>query len=96
VICDAVSFSAFDSARENQWFRQDIPAPTALGSEAWHEGARLHWQHYWACQPCSYPDRTGDLRSVVTIADFYSVRQWHSTVCTATATGPSGTSTSSS
>ena len=26
-----------------------------------------------------YPDRTGDLRSVVKIADFYSARQWHST-----------------
>jgi hypothetical protein len=26
-----------------------------------------------------YPERTGDLRSVVTIADFYSARQWHST-----------------
>ena len=77
--CDAVSFSAFDSARERQWFRQDIPAPPFLGTEAWHEGARLHWQHYWACLPCSYPDRTGDLRSIVTIADFYSARQWRST-----------------
>jgi hypothetical protein len=25
------------------------------------------------------PDHTGDLRSVRTIADFYSARQWHST-----------------
>jgi DNA-binding CsgD family transcriptional regulator len=25
------------------------------------------------------PDRTGDLRSIVTIADFYSARQWRST-----------------
>jgi hypothetical protein len=25
----------------------------------------LHWQHYWNCQPCSYPDRTGDLRTIV-------------------------------
>ena len=39
----------------------------------------LHWQHYWNCQPCSYPDRTGDLRSVVKVTDFYSARQWHST-----------------
>ena len=40
---------------------------------------RAHWEHYWHCQPCSYPDRTGDLRSVIKIADFYSVRQWHCT-----------------
>ena len=29
--------------------------------------------------PCSYTARTGDQRSVITIADFYSARQWHST-----------------
>jgi hypothetical protein len=39
----------------------------------------VHWQHYWDCEPCSYPDRTGDLRSVVKISDFYSERRWHST-----------------
>ena len=39
----------------------------------------MHWQQYWDCQPCSYPDRTGDLCSIVKITDFYSARQWHST-----------------
>ena len=39
----------------------------------------MHWQHYWDCAPCSYPERTGDLRSIIKIADFYSARQWHST-----------------
>jgi DNA-binding CsgD family transcriptional regulator len=38
----------------------------------------VNWEHYWHCQPCSYPDRTSDLRSIVKIADFYSARQWHS------------------
>jgi DNA-binding CsgD family transcriptional regulator len=33
---------------------------------------------YWGCQPCSYPERTGDLRSIIKISDFYSSRQWHS------------------
>ena len=28
---------------------------------------------------CAYPDRTGDVRSVTTVSDFYSARQWHST-----------------
>src|SRR6202000_1388702 len=40
---------------------------------------RAHWRHYWDSAACSYPDRSGDLRSVVKIADFYSVRQWRST-----------------
>ena len=33
----------------------------------------------WDCQLCSHPDRTGDLRSIIKIEDFYSARQWHST-----------------
>ena len=37
------------------------------------------WDNYWACDPCCYPDRSGDLRSVVKVSDFYSARQWHST-----------------
>jgi len=39
----------------------------------------VFWEHYWDAQPDSYPVRTGDLRSVITNADFYSARQWHST-----------------
>jgi DNA-binding CsgD family transcriptional regulator len=39
----------------------------------------MAWEQYWDCQACSYPDRTGDRRSVVTVADFYSARRWHST-----------------
>jgi DNA-binding CsgD family transcriptional regulator len=31
------------------------------------------------CVACTYPDRTGDLRSVVKLSDFYSTRQLHST-----------------
>src|SRR5215470_5234235 len=36
-----------------------------------------HWEHFWGCQPCSYAVRSGDLRSVTKISDFYSARQWH-------------------
>ncbi len=39
----------------------------------------MYWQHYSASQFCSYPARSGDLRSITTISDFYSARQWHST-----------------
>src|SRR5262249_29213950 len=30
------------------------------------------------CPVCSYPDLSGDLRSVTKISDFYSARQWRS------------------
>jgi len=31
----------------------------------------LLWEHYWDCRLCSYTDRTGDLRSITKISDFY-------------------------
>jgi DNA-binding CsgD family transcriptional regulator len=74
--CDEIAFESFDSGRRMVWFTQSIPADPRSGEASL---AQAHWQHYWNCQPCSYPDRTGDLRSVIKIADFYSARQWHST-----------------
>jgi DNA-binding CsgD family transcriptional regulator len=74
--CDVISFEGFDSRREVGWVCNEIPAPGETGNS---EFGRVHWQHYWHCEPCSYPDRTGDLRTVLTIADFYTARQWHST-----------------
>lgn len=73
--CDMLSVAGFDSRREAWWLTQ-----TGDGGEPEpDEDDRVHWQHYWDCAPCSYPDRTADLRSVVTVPDFYSARQWHST-----------------
>ena len=83
--CDVVSFEGSDSGRQAVWFWQVIPTIDMPGREDldrvhWEQyWDAVFWQHYWNCQPCSYPDRVGDLRSVLTIADFYSARQWHST-----------------
>jgi DNA-binding CsgD family transcriptional regulator len=76
--CDAVGFSGFDSGRQQIWFSQRIqdddcgeeldPAP----SQAW-------WELYRECTFCTYSDRSGDLRSVVKNADFYSAPLWHAT-----------------
>lgn len=73
--CDAMGFVGFDSGRLETWGAQFIPdaSVAVVGGEV-----PVHWQHYWHCQPCSYPDRTSDLRSVVKISDFYSDRQWRS------------------
>jgi DNA-binding CsgD family transcriptional regulator len=74
--CDWVWCAGFDSGRMAAWFGQEIPPIDMPGRE---DLDRAHWEHYWDSQPCSYPDRSGDLRTVVKIADFYSARQWHST-----------------
>jgi hypothetical protein len=66
----------FDSDRQTYWFMQEIPP---IDTPGWEDLERAHWEHYWDCRPCSHPDRTGDLRSVLKIKDFYSARQWHST-----------------
>ena len=76
--CDVVALAGFDSGRQQMWSAQLMTD----SSNAMVEGlAPVHWDHYWHCQLCSYPDRTGDLRSIIKISDFYSARQWHSTGC---------------
>jgi len=81
--CDQISLDRYDSGRQAWSKLQGIPA---LGDDelkeindrdpAWLE---RDWACHLACQSCSYPERTGDLRSVVKPSDFYSARQWHST-----------------
>jgi DNA-binding CsgD family transcriptional regulator len=73
--CDVIAFEGFDSGRQETWFVQSIPD---RGDAVVEDLDPVHWQHYWNCQPCSYPDRTGDLRHIVKVADFYTARQWHS------------------
>ena len=74
--CDGVAFLGFDSGRQTEWFAQNfLPADTY----DWEDLDRAYWQHYRASQFCSYPSRTGDLRSIIKNSDFYSTRQWHST-----------------
>ncbi len=77
--CDEVSLEYFDSGRLETRFLQCNPVADAEDIAAADDVQPVHWQHYWDCLPCSYPDRSGDLRSIVKITDFYSARQWHST-----------------
>jgi DNA-binding CsgD family transcriptional regulator len=77
--CDEISLVGFDSAARAFWFAQGLSAHVEDYDRAADPFAAPHWAHYWQCQPCSYPDRTGDLQSVLTIGDFYSRRQWHAT-----------------
>ncbi len=72
VPCDEISFFGLDSGKRTAWFGQGIPADDDGDMDAF-------WVHYWDCLPCSYPERSGDLRSVTAISDFYSARQWHGT-----------------
>jgi DNA-binding CsgD family transcriptional regulator len=72
--CEEVEFSRFDTARQIDLFNQYSPADATPEADA-----QVFWKHYWDSIPCSYPDRTGDVRTVTKPLDFYSARQWHST-----------------
>ena len=74
VRCDHLVFEGCDSNRQGNWFTQFVPAEAR---DDWYYAAAF-WEHYWG-SPGSYPDRSGDLRSVIKVSDFYSARQWHST-----------------
>jgi DNA-binding CsgD family transcriptional regulator len=73
---DDVALIGLDSRQQVQWFAQPVNVEPCDGEQ--EEDASPFWAHYWSSS-CSYPDRTGDVRSVVKISDFYSARQWHST-----------------
>jgi hypothetical protein len=74
--CDIMAFHGLDSNLLTEWFWQSIPDwddddPNAEALD------HAHREHFWDCQHCSYANRSGDLRSVTKISDFYSARQWH-------------------
>ena len=73
--CDVIAFAHFDAAQQHTGSAQLL--------EDRHEcvavtSVPVNWQHYWSCRFCSHPDRTGDLHRILTVADFYSGRQWRS------------------
>jgi len=74
---DCLTVIGIDSGRQENWFGYDFPAHEFDVVE--EIGPEVYWDNYWASDSCCYPDRTGDLRSVTKISDFYSARQWHST-----------------
>ena len=80
---DGISFERYDSVRQRGWCLQAIPALSDDELKASEnrspEDLARDWARHLNCLSCGYPERTGDLRSVVKDSDFYSARQWHST-----------------
>jgi DNA-binding CsgD family transcriptional regulator len=81
--CDYISLDGSASGRHAYSLLQAIPALSDDELKAFEDLDPARWEHWWACrwdcQSCTYPERTGDRRSVVKPSDFYSARQWHST-----------------
>jgi DNA-binding CsgD family transcriptional regulator len=77
--CDFLLCQGYDTNLERYWFHQEIPEDDTEAGDSDEDYVKVMWELYWDCQFCSHPDRNKDLRSVVKVSDFYSVRQWHST-----------------
>ncbi len=75
ISCDNVSFTDFDAVRGHLYADQDY----FLDAKATGVDEEAFLRHYWDCVPCSYPDRSGDRRSVLRISDHLTTRQWHGT-----------------
>ena len=62
VRCEHLFFGGFDTDRQLTWFGQFEPTEAGGGEP----DMAAFWKHYWG-SACSYPDRTGDLRSVIQV-----------------------------
>ncbi len=77
--CDYVCLWGHESGRQGLWLAQGLDHGVPMDDTVNEGRVDAYWSHYWDYQPCSYPERTGDLRSIVMTTDFYSVRQLHAT-----------------
>lgn len=74
VPCDVLAFVELDTTRQISFHGQSVP-----DDDVDDPGSDAFWRHYWDSLPCCYPDRSGDDRSITTLSDFYTPRQWHNT-----------------
>jgi DNA-binding CsgD family transcriptional regulator len=73
VACDSISFVDFDPYLRVEYECRVYP----LDED--DEDEEAFWQHYWDTLSCSWPSRSGDVRTITTISDFYSQREFHQT-----------------
>src|SRR4051794_26577787 len=75
--CDCVSFLDADVACTTSYLDQTFDGWGVEAEGPIRDPDEAFWRHFWTSLACSYPNRTGDLRSVTLLSDFVSQRQWH-------------------
>lgn len=86
VACDSMTFLDLDLDRRAVVVEQDHDPDGADGADLPDDDA--FWRHYDGCLGCSYPTASGDSRSITTMSDFYSQREYHATGMYAEYLGP--------
>jgi DNA-binding CsgD family transcriptional regulator len=78
VPCDVLSFNDFDHAVRRVYVDQEWTGDPSvpMTTTAEDDDVDPFFDCYWQTLSCSYPSRTGDLRSVTKRSDFYSEREW--------------------
>lgn len=79
VPCAVVSFNDLHPRGRVTLHDQDYPRADPAGVPGADSDDDPFWAHYWQTLPCSYPSTSGDERSITTISDFYTDREWHAT-----------------
>ena len=100
VPCDSLSYCELDPAQRAMYLEHDHPGGQAQGSvplieshaapQPGGEADDAFWHHYDTCLGCSYPTLSGDARSITTMSDFYSQREYRSTGMYTDYLGPLG------
>ncbi|HEX6324933.1 MAG TPA: helix-turn-helix transcriptional regulator [Jiangellaceae bacterium] len=98
VPCDSVSFLHLDVGRQTVLVEQEHHADGTVGEPQQYDDPTIgldpaddpFWRNYDTCLACSYPTVSGDVRSVTTMSDFYSEREYHSSSMYADYLGPLG------
>jgi len=79
IASDLVSFCEMEPGAGRELLVQDSIAGPLFDVNERDPDSDPFWVHYWDSKPCSYPSTSGDQRTITTISDFYSQRQWHET-----------------
>lgn len=74
VPCDDVTFQVQDVARRTVLGVQELEEYPSMSADDEVALDEVYWGHFWSSQ-CSYPNRTGDYRTVTRVSDFESRRQ---------------------
>jgi DNA-binding CsgD family transcriptional regulator len=92
VRCDQVAFGDMEPRHQRTHLDQAYPATQPGDGDGTITDADddPFWEHYWDCRPCSYPSVSGDERTITTISDFYTQREYHHTGMYADVLGPLG------
>jgi DNA-binding CsgD family transcriptional regulator len=77
VPCDQVSFNDMVPDKKTVLI-QDFPVECGLaGLETLADDDDPFWVHFWQSPQCAYALLSGDVRTVTTLSDFCSDREWH-------------------